>query len=128
MRRSIVLLIAMFVLAALPAAAQKILPRSLGQRTGAVNPAGPVRSAGPTGTTPVAPQNILAEYGWKSTESIDYSSSATGGADVLHASVFEMKDPSAAYGLYSYLRTPDMARADFTEHSSIAHDRALALT
>ena len=38
-----------------------------------------------------------------------------------------MKDASAAYGLYSYLRTPDMARANFTDHSSISGERALVL-
>ena len=38
-----------------------------------------------------------------------------------------MKDPSGAYGVYSYLRTPDMARANFTDHSSISGERALVL-
>ena len=37
------------------------------------------------------------------------------------------KDPSGAYGAYSYLITPDLKRADFTEHSSISPDRALIL-
>jgi len=38
-----------------------------------------------------------------------------------------MKDPSGAYGLYSYLRTTDMPHADFTEHSSMSHEHALVL-
>jgi hypothetical protein len=38
-----------------------------------------------------------------------------------------MKDPSGAYGLYSYLRATDMPHADFTEHSSMSRERALVL-
>jgi hypothetical protein len=38
-----------------------------------------------------------------------------------------MKDPSGAYGEYSYLRTPDMLRADITDHSSTTAQRALIL-
>ena len=127
MRRLTYLLIAMFVLAAFPAAAQKILPRSLGQWTGASNIAEPMRPAALTGVMPVAPQAILTEYGWISTESLVYTSSAAGGANKVQATVFKLKDPSDGYGLYSYLLTPDMARADFTEHSSMSHDRALVL-
>jgi hypothetical protein len=39
-----------------------------------------------------------------------------------------MKDPSGAYGLYSYLRAPDMSRADLTEHSSMSRNRVLVLS
>lgn len=38
-----------------------------------------------------------------------------------------MQDASGAYGEYSYLRTPDMARANLGEHSAISRDRALVL-
>jgi len=38
-----------------------------------------------------------------------------------------MKDPSGAYGLYSYLRATDMPHADFTEHSSMSREHALVL-
>lgn len=41
--------------------------------------------------------------------------------------LFEMRDASGAYGLYSFLRKPDMQRANFTDHSSISHSRVLVL-
>ena len=47
--------------------------------------------------------------------------------DALDVTLYKMKDPSGAYGEYSFLRTPDMPRADLAEHSSMSRDRALAL-
>jgi len=38
-----------------------------------------------------------------------------------------MKDPSGAYGLYSYLRGPDMARSGPNEHSVMTREEALVL-
>lgn len=106
------------LLATFPAFGQKILPHSFGAWTGTPNVGMPA--------VPVAPQGILTEYGWVSTESVSYAQPGNGSPS-LQATVFEMKDPSAGYGLYSYLRTPDMVRADFTEHSTISSDRALVL-
>lgn len=67
---------------------------------------------------------ILAEYGVVNFDAHRF----TRGADSLEAAVYKLKDPSGAYGLYSLLRTPDMARANFTEHSSMSSERALVLT
>jgi hypothetical protein len=66
---------------------------------------------------------ILAEYGFVAFDSHSFSR----GSDRLDAAVYKMKDPSGAYGLYSFLRTPDMARAELTEHSSMSRERALML-
>ena len=38
-----------------------------------------------------------------------------------------MKDPSGAYGAYSYLRAPDMSRPGPNEHSAVSADHALVL-
>ena len=38
-----------------------------------------------------------------------------------------MKDPSGAFGMYSYLRSPDLPRADVTDHSVMSRERALVL-
>ena len=66
----------------------------------------------------------LAEYGLVSVES---HSLCPRPGNSLNVSCYQMKDASGAYGLYSYLRRPDMRRANFTEHSSISDDRALIL-
>jgi hypothetical protein len=77
-------------------------------------------------------QTAAWEYGFVSGEAVSYSSGAsgpTGGAppQLVTAIVYRMKDPSGAYGEYSYLRSPDMGRADFAEHSSSTANEALAL-
>ena len=112
MRRLIFVSLAMLVLAAWPTSAQQILPDSLAGWTG-----------GGVAFVHDLPQPVLTEYGLVSTEATRY----TRGAQWINAGVYTMKDPSGAYGLYSYLRTPDMARASFTEHSSLSSDRALVL-
>ncbi len=120
--------LAAVLLAAFPIAAQQILPRSLGRWTGGPSVGQSYRPAQVTGMISVAPPQIyLTEYGWTGTESVIYSSGAPGVAERMQATVFKMKDPSGAYGLYSFLITPDLKRADYTEHSSISMGRALIL-
>ncbi len=116
MRRLTGLSIAALFLAALPASAQQILPQAF---------------AGCAGTGVLAisvypltsDSQIMKEYG----ETGFDSSSFACGSKSLEVAAYRMKDASAAYGLYSYLRTPDMARANFTDHSSISGERALVL-
>jgi hypothetical protein len=115
MRRLTSLSIAVLVLIVLPAHAQQTLPTQV---------------SGWTQTTGVAPvpalpsgSPILAEYGWRSTESASYGDTSRGIGVVL----FVMEDPSGAYGLYSYLRTPELVRANLTDHSSMSSERALVL-
>ncbi|MGA8142834.1 MAG: DUF6599 family protein [Candidatus Acidiferrales bacterium] len=127
MRPVIGLLAAVLCLAVVPASAQGILPASFGGWSGSAKPglAAPVFHNGDKTTQMLADQRAAArqEYGFVSGESGDY----TRSGDSLGVNLYKMKDPSGAYGLYSYLRTTDMPRAEFTEHSSISHDRALVL-
>ncbi len=112
MRRVIGLFIAIMCLAVWPSHAQQILPPSFAEW---IN--------GGVAFQPEMPQPVLNEYGLVSSEFGRYANGSQG----LDAAVYKMKDPSGAYGLYSYLLTPDMARANLTDHSSISSDRALAL-
>src|ERR1700735_4067130 len=76
------------------------------------------------GNLPAADQGAAAnEYGFASGERNTY----TRGKETIRVDLYQMKDPSGAYGEYSYLRTPDMARAKLTDHSSLSSARALML-
>ena len=109
----------LLVALALPAAAQGILPASV---------------AGWNASSPQASEDLgqiagsaapaLKEYEVQSAESRAYSH----GADSLTVAVYTFKSTAGAYGAYSFLRTPDMAQANLTQHSSMSSDRALALT
>jgi hypothetical protein len=72
---------------------------------------------------PLPPHQILDEYG----VAIAEASSFKKGQDYFIAFVFQAKDASGAYGLYSFLRQPDMRRANFTDHSSASRTQALIL-
>ena len=116
--------------AALPAFAQKapnILPQSFAGWTAnsrqTFHPgAQPVMNA-TGGDQARASVAAAREYGFLAGETVNY----TRGGDTLSATLYQMKDPSGAYGEYSYLRTPDMAPADLTDHSSGKPDEALIL-
>jgi hypothetical protein len=116
MRRFAILLPAILFLGVFAVGAQGILPSPLaGWSDGGVPPATlfPERAQMP----------ILTEYGFVSFDSRSYSR----GSNRLDAAVYKMKDPSGAYGLYSFSRTSDMVRADLAEHSSMSRERALVL-
>jgi Family of unknown function (DUF6599) len=116
MGRFIIFLAALLFLGVLPVAAQGILPSSLaGWADNGVPPAAAFPERAQTA--------ILSEYGFISFDSHSFSR----GRDKLDVAVYRMKDPSGAYGLYSFLRTPDMGRADLAEHSCISRERALVL-
>lgn len=128
MRRHILLIAAMLTFAALPAAAQGILPNSFARWTGSTK-AGltpPVIYNGDKYVSMMASQQsaALKEYGLVAGEEGTY----TRGADALQVTLYRMKDPTGAYGEYSYLRTPDMPHSDLAEHSSMSRERALVLT
>jgi hypothetical protein len=113
--------------ASLPASAQGVLPASFAGWTqnGAesYSPlAAPVLNAASDEAAHQA-DTAAKEYGFRSGQRATY----LRGPDTLDATLYRMNDPSGAYGEYSYLRTPGLAPADFTEHSSISPDRALIL-
>ena len=128
LRFTVGLFLATLVLAALPASAQGILPGSFGGWSGNVR-AGLAPPVLPSGDSVAANGAALQEaarreYGFVSGENADYNR----GSDEMQVNLYRMKDPSGAYGLYSYLRASDMPHADFTEHSSMSREHALVLT
>jgi hypothetical protein len=66
---------------------------------------------------------VLQEYGFASGAEQQYAKKDK----TIVVALYRLKDPSGAYGLYSFLRTPGMSRAEITAHSSISSNRALIL-
>ena len=66
---------------------------------------------------------IFQEYGYASGTLQQYAKNG----QIISVALYRTKDPSGAYGLYSFLRTPGMAHAEITDHSSISSNRALVL-
>ena len=127
MRFTVGLFVAAVFLAPVPAHAQGILPGSFGNWSGTAQAglAPPVLQSGDPAAANMAALQEAArrEYGIVSGENADYRH----GSEEMRVNLYKMKDPSGAYGLYSYLRATDMPRADFTEHSSISREHALVL-
>jgi hypothetical protein len=101
------------------ARAQGVLPGSFAGRTGERSGAQLQSLDGFT----VPSASVLKEYELGSIEAQNYAD-ASGSYKVL---LYKMKDPTGAYGLYSYLRSGDMERADAAAHSSMSNERALVL-
>jgi len=127
MRLSLGFLVLVLFLGVLPASAQGILPNSFGRWSGSPKSGlAPLEFHNGDKTTQlIADQEAAArqEYGFVAGEYGDYSRGDQG----LHVNLYKMKDPSGAYGLYSYLRTTDMPSSAFSEHSSMSRERALVL-
>src|SRR6202035_2555625 len=85
------------------------------------NPAQPAQIVSQTASS--AGNDVLAEYGFVAGEQCEY----TRGAEKLGVQVYRMKDPSGAYGLYSYMRGADLSHGSISEHSAVGAARALAL-
>jgi hypothetical protein len=127
MRHTLSFIIAVLLLSVFPASAQDILPNSFSGWSGSVKPDVVQRivyNGDKIGSMMGQPaRSAMKEYGFVSGENGEYSR----GPETLQVNLYKMKDPSGAYGLYSYLRTPDMPHADFTEHSSTSREHALML-
>src|SRR5271154_1159128 len=127
MRNAMPLFLLFVLLAAIPASAQGVLPSSFAGWTGTtsagLNP--PVIYNGDHVGSMNAQQRAAArqEYGFVSGEEGTYSL----GKDALQVTLYRMRDPSGAYGLYSYLRSPDMSHTALTEHSVMSREEALVL-
>src|ERR1700734_3195205 len=85
------------------------------------NPAQPSQIVSQTASS--APNDVLAEYGFVAGEQCEY----TRGSEKLGVQVYRMKDPSGAYGLFSYMRTTDLPHSTLTGQSALGPSRALAL-
>jgi hypothetical protein len=114
----------MLLLASASASAQQILPRSFAGWTQTNEQPFGASGVPSSANSPAEASSAAAEYGFAGGERATY----TQGTQSIDVTLYKMKDPSGAYGEYSYLRVPGMERADFTEHSAITPDRALVLT
>ena len=123
MRLTLFLFMAALFWAAVPAHAQGILPSSVDGWTGTVQSA-LAPPALESGDAAAQQEAARMEYGFVSRESADYRR----GSEEMRVNLYKMKDPSGAYGLYSYLRATDMPHADFAEHASISREHALIVT
>jgi hypothetical protein len=113
--RSIFVIAALVLVSGSALFAQNALPKSFADWTASAK-----STFTPTDPTQLA---IAKEYDFVSGERSTY----THNGETLDVTVYHMKDPSGAYGEYSYLRQNDMARAELAEHSSMSSGRALAL-
>ena len=119
-------LAAMFLsLLAISTSAQAVIPDSFAgwscNGRSAFDPARPSEIASQTASS--VGNDVLAEYGFVAGEQCEY----TRGPEKLGVQVYRMKDPSGAYGLYSYMRTADLPHGTLTDHSALGPLRALAL-
>jgi uncharacterized protein DUF6599 len=126
-RHFLIVSLAWFFLAAISASAQGILPSSFAGWTGTTR-AGLDQPAFYNGDhagaiTRAAEASARQEYGFVSGEEGTYAR----GKDSLHVTLYRMKDPSGAYGYYSYLRSPEMAHQEPGDHSVMSRERALLL-
>jgi hypothetical protein len=105
--------------AALPVAAQGTLPSSFAGWTAAAPP----RFAPPNGLEPLLGLDTPAfrEYILKSVEQRSY----TQGAQAASVTLYRLRDPSSAYGAYTFLRNDALSAADLGSYASASHDRAL---
>jgi len=118
---------AFLALTAASASAQTVLPKSFADWTAAS-----AGSFSPTqGGANSADARAAKEYDFVSGEHDTYTHEGTQkpntSSETLDVTLYKMTDPSGAYGEYSFLRTPDMPRADLADHSSISPGRALVL-
>jgi len=93
--------------------AQQILPSSFGGWT--TNPGYQSRAA------TADAQDAFREYGLLATEDEEYQK----GAERLSVRTYQMAEPSAAYGAFTYLRAPAMASLKIGKYSAASSDHAL---
>ncbi|HET9402064.1 MAG TPA: DUF6599 family protein, partial [Candidatus Acidoferrales bacterium] len=95
--------------------AQGLLPQGFGDWTAAQ----PTQTSAAQ-TSPFGP-GILDEYGFLSREEKTYAH----GAERLDVTLYRMADPTAAYGAFTYLQTPEMHSLGVTKYSAGLNDRAI---
>jgi hypothetical protein len=110
--------------AALSSFAQGILPTSL---PGWNSEAPSATTAASIPQTAKLPALVLQEYGYTGTQTMTYMRSGRA-AETLHATIYSFQDASGAFGAYSFLRTPEMAKANYSDNSATTNDQVLVLT
>jgi hypothetical protein len=105
--------------AALPVAAQGILPSAFaGWTASAPSTIVPLGSLDPL----LGPDTTaFREYILKSVEQRAY----TQGTQTASITLYRLRDPSSAYGAYTFLRSDPLSAADLGSYASTSHDRAL---
>jgi hypothetical protein len=108
-----------FVVAAFPAAAQGILPSTFAGWTAAV----PSAAIPPTGLDPLLGPDTAAfrEYIVKAVEQRSY----TQGAQAASITLYRLRDPSSAYGAFTFLRNEALTDTNLGSYASASHDRVL---
>ena len=98
-----------------PSVAQTLLPQGFGDWTAA-----PPATTTSAQRSPFGP-GILDEYGFLSREEKSYAH----GREQLQVTLYRMADPTAAYGAFTYLQTPDMHPLGVSRFSAGLNDRAI---
>src|ERR1700722_3408333 len=121
MRRLLRIYLVMLCLAAAAhsAAAQGLLPSTFAGWTAA----GPSTPLPPAGLDPLlgADTPAFREYIVKSVEQRSY----TQGSQSTSVTLYRLRDPSSAYGAYTFLRNDSLTPADLGSYASLSADRAL---
>lgn len=118
MRRVLAVGCTLLFFAALSAAAQSRLPAELGEwRAAPAEAIDPPRLETFAGTD--AP--VLREYGVAGAERRRYAR----GDEEFVLTLYRMRDPTGAFGAFSYFRTPEMVAADLARFAAIGADRTL---
>jgi len=119
MRRTLLIGILFLIAAARPAAAQSFLPSAFGQWS-AAEPSVVVPAAGfDQAVGPDAP--ILHEYFAKSLEQRTYAH----GSQTAPVKLYRFRDPSSAYGAFTFLENESLTPLDLGAYAASANDRAL---
>jgi hypothetical protein len=110
--------LAICALTAGAASAQSLLPPMFGDWSIAQS-----STSGPNTLDQAAGDNasIFREYGFEAIEHQQYAR----GAEMLDATLYRMTDPTAAYGAFTFLRTPDMHGSDVARYAAASANRAL---
>jgi len=124
MRRLLPIGILFLIAAARPAAAQSVLPSSFANWSAS----GPAALFPTGGLDPLVPLGgpdfgILTEYSLKSIETRTY----THGAQTAAITLYRFRDPSSAYGAYTFLRNDSLTPVELGSFGAAAGDRALVV-
>jgi uncharacterized protein DUF6599 len=99
------------------ASAQRVLPQSFGDWSAQQEPN--EKSISYLVGGPEAP--VMQEYGFKTFEYEQYFRRK----ETLNITLFQMVDPTAAYGAFTYFRTADMPFSKLTQYSAVSSNRAI---
>jgi hypothetical protein len=115
----VVFAIVCFAVAALNAAAQGVLPSAFAGWTAVASST----LLPPTGLDPLLGPDTPAfrEYIVKSVEQRSYSQ----GTQAASVTLYRLRDPSSAYGAYTFLTNDSLSAVDLSSYASASHERAL---